>query len=55
MTVRVNYLFLWVRSLITIELKDWREVPLLTAISHGAKSVEADVWLIDGTLYVGGV
>ncbi|KAK1232710.1 hypothetical protein PQX77_004186 [Marasmius sp. AFHP31] len=31
----------------------WREVPLLTALSFGAASVEADVWLMDGTLYVG--
>lgn len=31
----------------------WREVPLLTAISHGVASVEADVWLVNGTLYVG--
>ncbi|KAK2463061.1 hypothetical protein APHAL10511_004716 [Amanita phalloides] len=31
----------------------WREVPLLTALSYGIGSVEADVWLVDGTLYVG--
>ncbi|KAH8918933.1 hypothetical protein BT69DRAFT_1224851 [Atractiella rhizophila] len=32
----------------------WREVPLLTAVSYGATSVEADVWLLPGssTLYV---
>lgn len=32
---------------------DWRDVPLLTAISYGATSVEADVFLVDGTLYIG--
>jgi len=31
----------------------WREVPLLTALSYGVASVEADVWLINGTLFVG--
>ncbi|KAF8627626.1 hypothetical protein AX15_004323 [Amanita polypyramis BW_CC] len=31
----------------------WREVPLLTALSNGVSSVEADVWLVNGTLYVG--
>jgi hypothetical protein len=31
----------------------WREVPLLTALSFGVNSVEADVWLINKTLYVG--
>ncbi|KAM6502630.1 hypothetical protein JOM56_002607 [Amanita muscaria] len=31
----------------------WREVPLLTALSYGIGSVEADVWLVNGTLYVG--
>jgi len=31
----------------------WREVPLLTALSFGAASVEADVFLINKTLYVG--
>lgn len=31
----------------------WRDVPLLTALSFGAASVEADVWLINGTLFVG--
>jgi hypothetical protein len=31
---------------------DWREVPLLTALSYGVASVEADVWLINGTLFV---
>ncbi|KAG6845772.1 hypothetical protein H0H87_003826 [Tephrocybe sp. NHM501043] len=33
--------------------KDWRDVPLLTAISFGVQSVEADVWLVDGQLLVG--
>lgn len=31
---------------------DWRDVPLLTALSYGVMSVEADVWLENGTLYV---
>ena len=31
---------------------DWRDVPLLTALSFGVVSVEADVWLINGTLFV---
>lgn len=31
---------------------DWREVPLLTALSYGVASVEADVWLFEGDLLV---
>jgi hypothetical protein len=31
----------------------WRKVPLCSAISAGCISVEADVWLFDGQLYVG--
>ena len=31
----------------------WRDVPFYTALSVGAVSVEADVWLYNGTLYVG--
>ena len=31
----------------------WREVPLFSALSVGCTSVEADVWLVDGELYVG--
>ncbi|KAI0788558.1 hypothetical protein C8Q75DRAFT_768858 [Abortiporus biennis] len=31
----------------------WRDVPLLTALSFGVASVEADVFLINGTLFVG--
>lgn len=31
---------------------DWRDVPLLTALSYGVASVEADVYLVNGTLYV---
>jgi hypothetical protein len=31
---------------------DWRDVPLLTAISFGVSSVEADVWLVNETLFV---
>ncbi|KAI0080095.1 hypothetical protein K474DRAFT_394322 [Panus rudis PR-1116 ss-1] len=31
----------------------WRDVPLLSAISFGVQSVEADVFLLNGTLFVG--
>jgi len=31
---------------------DWRDVPLLTALSYGVTSVEADVWLFEGDLLV---
>ncbi|KAK7064150.1 alkaline phosphatase [Favolaschia claudopus] len=31
----------------------WRDVPLLTALSFGVASVEADVWLVNETLYIG--
>jgi len=31
----------------------WREVPLLTALSYGVASVEADVWLFEDDLLVG--
>ncbi|KAJ6519918.1 hypothetical protein C8R45DRAFT_809166 [Mycena sanguinolenta] len=31
----------------------WRDVPLLTALSLGVASVEADVWLMGETLYIG--
>ncbi|KAH8102445.1 hypothetical protein BXZ70DRAFT_969881, partial [Cristinia sonorae] len=31
----------------------WRDVPLLTAISFGVMSVEADVNLLNGTLFIG--
>ncbi|KAI9374469.1 hypothetical protein BJX61DRAFT_294016 [Aspergillus egyptiacus] len=31
----------------------WRDVPFYTALSHGCISVEADVWLYNGTLFVG--
>ncbi|KXN89950.1 Altered inheritance of mitochondria protein 6 [Leucoagaricus sp. SymC.cos] len=31
----------------------WRDVPLLTAVSLGVASVEADVWLVNGELFVG--
>ena len=34
------------------EWVDWRDVPLLTALSHGVASVEADVYLINGSLFV---
>jgi len=31
----------------------WRDVPLLSALSYGVASVEADVWLVDNELLVG--
>lgn len=31
----------------------WRDVPFYSGLAAGAISTEADVWLIDGTLYVG--
>ncbi|KAL4868545.1 hypothetical protein BDV12DRAFT_102503 [Aspergillus spectabilis] len=31
----------------------WRDVPFFTALSKGCISVEADVWLYNGTLHVG--
>jgi hypothetical protein len=31
----------------------WRDVPFFTALSVGASSIEADVWLVNDTLYVG--
>ncbi|KAF1832187.1 hypothetical protein BDW02DRAFT_571342 [Decorospora gaudefroyi] len=31
----------------------WRDVPYYTGLSYGAISTEADVWLLNGTLYVG--
>lgn len=31
----------------------WRPVPFYSALSVGAISIEADVWLYNGTLYVG--
>jgi len=36
---------------LTVNL-DWRDVPLLTALSYGVASVEADVWLFEGDLLV---
>ena len=30
----------------------WRDLPFYSALRAGAVSVEADVWLINGTLYV---
>lgn len=32
---------------------DWRDVPFYSALSVGAISIEADVWLYNGTLFVG--
>ena len=31
---------------------DWRNTPVLEALSLGVASIEADVWLINGTLFV---
>ncbi|KAF9691415.1 hypothetical protein EKO04_010671 [Ascochyta lentis] len=31
----------------------WRDVPFYSGLAAGAISTEADVWLVDGTLYVG--
>ncbi|KAF2789783.1 hypothetical protein K505DRAFT_328004 [Melanomma pulvis-pyrius CBS 109.77] len=31
----------------------WRDVPFYSGLSYGAISTEADVWLINGTLFVG--
>ncbi|TKA57556.1 hypothetical protein B0A49_09974 [Cryomyces minteri] len=31
----------------------WRDVPFYSALAAGAVSVEADVWLYNGTLYIG--
>lgn len=31
----------------------WRDIPFYSALSYGAMSIEADVWLINGTLHVG--
>ena len=39
---------------LTVNL-DWREVPLLTALSYGVGSVEADVWLSGSDLLVRGI
>jgi hypothetical protein len=32
---------------------DQHPFPLFTALSHGAASIEADIWLVDGELLVG--
>lgn len=31
----------------------WRDIPFYTALSYGCVSIEADVWLVNGTLYIG--
>lgn len=33
--------------------QDWRPIPLYTALSYGAVSIEADVWLYENELYIG--
>jgi len=35
------------------QFQDWRDVPFYSAISVGAISTEADVWLYNSTLYIG--
>ena len=42
-----------INEAVLIRISDWRDVPLLTAISFGVASVEADVFFINGTLFVG--
>lgn len=32
---------------------DWRDIPFYSALSQGVISIEADVWLYNGTLHVG--
>ncbi|PMD24881.1 hypothetical protein NA56DRAFT_699679 [Hyaloscypha hepaticicola] len=34
-------------------IANWRDVPFYTALSVGAISIKADVWLYNGTLHVG--
>ncbi|CEH18403.1 ALTERED INHERITANCE OF MITOCHONDRIA PROTEIN 6 [Ceraceosorus bombacis] len=31
----------------------WRDTPVLDALAHGVRSIESDVWLMNGELYVG--
>ncbi|CAG8388631.1 unnamed protein product [Penicillium salamii] len=38
---------------ISSRLDYWRDEPFYTGLSHGCTSTEADVWLYNGTLYVG--
>ena len=40
-------------QLIPLPIKDWRPLPFYSALSVGAISVEADVWLYNSTLHVG--
>ncbi|KAH2314991.1 hypothetical protein KXV92_006722 [Aspergillus fumigatus] len=40
-------------ALISLGSDYWRDVPFYTALSQGCISTEADVWLYNGTLYVG--
>ncbi|KAJ7225428.1 hypothetical protein GGX14DRAFT_548279 [Mycena pura] len=39
--------------MVNSQAQDWRDVPLLTALSFGVASVEADVWLVGETLHIG--
>lgn len=36
-----------------MQWEDWRQVPVYTALSYGAVSIEADVWLYEGELHIG--
>lgn len=40
------------RSSVIHRPSDVQSVPLLKALSYGAGSIEADIWLVDGELYV---
>lgn len=46
-------LLTWPKKAIHSHNDYWRDVPFYTALSVGAISVEADVWLVNNTLYVG--
>lgn len=37
----------------SLYITDWRDIPFYTALAAGVVSIEADVWLHNGTLYVG--
>jgi len=48
----VNLLSYFSSQTLTVITEDWRDVPLYTALSLGVASVEADVWLVNGELFV---
>ncbi|KAL4895988.1 histone acetylation protein-domain-containing protein [Aspergillus ambiguus] len=41
------------RGIMPVNSDYWRDIPFYTGLSKGCISTEADVWLYDGTLYVG--